>query len=127
MKQPPLNNMFGKVMKDLQGGIESAMNHLQEGMQEYLTNSINLDELLDMVQKMGISNIMGMKGATMPGFDAYRILGLDKTATNEEIKQRYRSLLSKLHPDVAGIKGTEFLTQMIVMAYEIIEKERGWS
>lgn len=125
-KSNQLNILFDKTIRDLQSGIYAAMSHLQQGMQEYLSNTIDIKELLKMIERMGIPNIMGMKGGTMPGFDPYRILGLDKTATDGEVKERYRSLLFKLHPDKSDIKGTEFLTQMILIAYEMIERERGW-
>jgi DnaJ-domain-containing protein 1 len=59
-------------------------------------------------------------------FDPYRVLGLDKTAADHEIKSRYRELLRKLHPDTAGVKGTEFLVQVVNAAYAQISKERGW-
>ena len=59
-------------------------------------------------------------------FDPYRILGLDKSATDEEVKSRYREFLKKLHPDTAGVRGTEFLLQVVHTAYAQISKERGW-
>jgi len=76
---------------------------------------------------MGIdlSRIPGLVGQ-QGGFDAYRILGLEKTATDEEVKKRYRELLMKLHPDTAGVSGTDFLLQMMIAAYQQIARERGW-
>lgn len=125
-KKRSLDEVFNEVIKVLQGGVEGAMLHLQEGMQEWLTDSIDLTSLLKMVEGMGIPNIMGMVGAPMPGMDYYKILGLEKTATDKEVKERYRSLIFKLHPDQSEVKGTEFLYQMVIIAYEMIEKERGW-
>ena len=40
--------------------------------------------------------------------DPYRILGLEKTATDAEIKQAYRHLASKYHPDKVEHLGEEF-------------------
>jgi len=57
--------------------------------------------------------------------DPYRVIGLDKTASDDQVKKRYRELLVKLHPDTAGIKGTEFLFQLVTAAYQQISKERG--
>jgi len=58
--------------------------------------------------------------------NAYLVLGLDRTASDEEVKHRYREILMKIHPDTAEVKGTEFLTQMVVEAYHLIGTERGW-
>ena len=80
-----------------------------------------------MSSSMGIdlSRMPGMVGQPQ-GFDPYRVLGLEKTASDEEVKKRYRQLLVKLHPDTAGVKGTDFLLQMVIAAYREISKERGW-
>ena len=42
------------------------------------------------------------------------------------MKKRYRELLRKLHPDTSGTPGTSFLLQMVMAAYEMIKRERGW-
>jgi hypothetical protein len=38
-------------------------------------------------------------GQTQAAFDPYQVLGLDQSASDEEVKKRYRELLFKLHPD----------------------------
>jgi len=58
--------------------------------------------------------------------DPYRVLGLQPSQTNEQVRKRYRELARKLHPDTAGIKGTEFLFQLVTAAYQQIAQERGW-
>jgi DnaJ-domain-containing protein 1 len=69
---------------------------------------------------------MGNQSCGKAGIDPYRVLGLEKTAKDEEVKKRYRELLMKLHPDTAGVRGTDFLLQMMIAAYRQIAKERGW-
>ena len=76
-------------------------------------------------KEIDLSSIPGMVGQSK-GFDAYRVLGLEKTATDDEIRKRYRDLLKKLHPDTAGVRGTDFLLQMMIAAYQQIAKERRW-
>jgi len=71
------------------------------------------------------SKLAGMAtGAT--ALDPYRTLGLQKSASDEEIKKRYHEMLRHLHPDTAGIKGTEALLQVVIAAYEMIKREKGW-
>ena len=97
-------------------------------MDDLLRDAFNPEAFLRYAAGMGIDlsqvpNLVGRK----EGFDPYRVLGLEKTATDAEIKKRYRELLVKLHPDTAGVKGTEFLLQMMIAAYQQIARERGWS
>ena len=42
---------------------------------------------------------------TLP--DYYKILEISRTASQEEIKKRYRELAKKLHPDKSKDKSTE--------------------
>jgi len=96
-------------------------------MDDLLRDAFNPESFLRYVASMGIdlSQVPNMVGQG-DGFDPYRILGLEKTATDEEVKKRYRELLIKLHPDTAGVRGTDFLLQMMIAAYQQIAKERGW-
>jgi DnaJ like chaperone protein len=64
----------------------------------------------------------------------YKILGINSTATNAEIKKSYRRLMSKYHPDKLAsknlpkeeiAKATE-KTQEIKSAYEQLRRNRGF-
>ena len=95
-------------------------------MDDLLRDAFNPESFLRYITSMGIdlsqvSNLVGQGD----GINPYRVLGLEKTATDEEIKKRYRELLIKLHPDTAGVRGTDFLLQMMIAAYREIAKERG--
>jgi molecular chaperone DnaJ len=52
--------------------------------------------------------------------DPYQVLGLDKTATDEQIKKAYRRLAKTYHPDVNKEPGAEDLFKQIQSAYETI-------
>jgi DnaJ like chaperone protein len=62
---------------------------------------------------------------------AYKILGIESSATEEEIKKAYRSLAVKYHPDKVSYLGEDFRKsaedkfRKIDEAYEQIKKERG--
>ena len=65
--------------------------------------------------------------------DAYRLLGVDESVSDAELKRTYRRLMSQHHPDKLVAKGlpeemvrdaTE-KTQQIKAAYELIRKSRG--
>jgi len=96
-------------------------------MDDLLRDAFNPEAFLRYIASMGIdvSQVPNLVGQP-DGFDAYRVLGLEKTATDGEVKKRYRELLIKLHPDTAGVRGTDFLLQMMIAAYQRIAKERGW-
>jgi DnaJ like chaperone protein len=64
---------------------------------------------------------------------AYKILEIDKSATDSEVKKAYRKMAKKYHPDkLQGLgeehlKGAQEKFQSIQAAYDSIKKERGFS
>lgn len=62
---------------------------------------------------------------------AYKILEIEKNASNEEIKKAYRNMAKKYHPDKVihlgkeHQKGAEEKFKQVQEAYEQIQKERG--
>ena len=63
--------------------------------------------------------------------NAYKILEIEKTATDTQVKTAYRKMVKKYHPDKLRDLGEEHLKgakekfQSIQDAYEAIKKERG--
>ena len=107
---------------------EVIQQELYSWMGNLLKDSFNPETMLRFFRTMGIdmSQLTNMIGK-QPGLDPYMVLGLDRSATDEEITKRYRALMAKLHPDVAGIEGTDFICRMVNASYELIWKERGKS
>lgn len=62
---------------------------------------------------------------------AYKILEIEKSATNDEVKKAFRTMAKKYHPDKlqhmdeAYRQGAEDKFRMVQEAYETIQKERG--
>ena len=50
----------------------------------------------------------------------YKILGVDQTADKDEIKQAYRTLAKKFHPDVNKTPGADEIFIEITEAYEVL-------
>ena len=90
----------------------------------------SLHELESLIQQFAAAS----HSANQPTIDdAYVILGVDKNATDKELKRAYRRLLSQHHPDKLVAKGlpeemmtlAKEKTQEIISAYELIKKQRG--
>ncbi len=62
---------------------------------------------------------------------AYKILEIERTATDDQIKKAYRNMAKKYHPDRVNTeneaikKGAEEKFKEVQKAYETIQKERG--
>ncbi|MBP5517443.1 MAG: TerB family tellurite resistance protein [Bacteroidales bacterium] len=84
-------------------------------------------------QNLGLNekDIRSIMGMFEPEKDPYKILEIDKTATDEEVRKAYRRMAVKFHPDkVESLgadvkKAAEEKFKSVQAAYEQIKKERG--
>jgi len=115
-QKSPLDQAFEDTIKILHKAIGDIQSSIYKGMNELIADKIDIGKLSQAFSKL---SGIGMP----PQFDYYQILGLDKSASNEEVKKRYRDIMIKIHPDKT--EGTHFLAQLVNIAYEAITKERG--
>jgi DnaJ-domain-containing protein 1 len=122
-----MENDIVRLLREQERILGELRGHVHQWMDDLLRDAFNPEAFFRYVAGMGIdlSQVPNLVGQN-DGFDPYRVLGLEKTATEAEVKTRYRELLIKLHPDTAGVSGTDFLLQMMIAAYRKIVEERGW-
>jgi len=135
--ETPMSRMYREMVQDLEKLSGKWMRDFQEEMskwtQDLLKDAFDPAKMMRFIRGMGIDmnqfgQIFGRMAqtGTMPqGFDPYAIFHLDKSATDEEVKQAYRKVISTVHPDKAGPELT-FLAAIVNAAYKVIKRERGW-
>lgn len=110
----------------------------------FLFSIANTDGSVSTAEVNEINRIAGFLGIHARDFEsiqamffknpdsAYKILEIEKTATNSEIKSAYRIMVKKYHPDKlqhmdeAYQKGGEEKFRKVQEAYEQLQKERGF-
>ncbi len=128
------NRLLTKMLMGMQKGAASTMQEELKAIQdELLKGALDPQKVAEFVKGMGIDMgqfsqmFSGMASSgTMPqGFDPYAVFHLDKSASDEEVKQAYRKVMRQVHPDKAGPELT-FMATIANAAYELIKRERGW-
>lgn len=117
-----LNYLFGIALSD--GFVSQAeINKIEQA--SYLFN-LSTSEF-EWIKRMYV----GFDNRQMVQQDAYSVLGLSPSASDKEIKEAYRSLVMKYHPDrvttddPAIKKGAEDKFKKIQTAYDTIKKQRN--
>ena len=90
---------------------------------------------ISMYMGVGEADYQSIKAMFMrevnPSENAYKILGVEPSASDEEIKKAYREMAKKNHPDLVSNLGEEVHQaaekkfQEINEAYETVKKQRG--
>jgi DnaJ like chaperone protein len=93
-----------------------------------------LNAIASISRYMGVSakDFESIKSMFVAAVDSsYKILEIEKTATDDEVKKAYRKMAVKFHPDKVSHLGEDFQKkakekfQKVNEAYEQIKKERG--
>ena len=123
--------MFHRCITDLDSLAGKWTARFQEGLDRHIDSlmrdAFDPERFMDFLRSTG-ADFSALSGASFsqPPFDPYRVLGLDRSASDGEVKKRYREMLYRLHPDTAGVDGTSMLLQIVMAAYQAIGRERGW-
>ncbi len=93
---------------------------------------VNMIENIAAAMGLGSADFQSIKAMFVKDTEnAYRILGVASTATDEEVKFAYREMAKRYHPDKVSHLGEEIKKaaeekfQKVNEAYETIKKERG--
>ncbi len=113
-----INQRMLDILDDMQRLFLRRMQSVAKGALDPMLQSMMKNMGIDMAQLRGMAS-----GQTTA--DPYGILGLDRSASDEEVKKVYRELVHVLHPDKSGTPATERFFRMVQVAYELIKKERG--
>jgi DnaJ-domain-containing protein 1 len=128
----PLARVIQQGLQAMAEAMQEELGRMSQQLVQGMLTPEMLTSLIEMMRQslkgmgMDIGQVSGMMGQ-QPGLNPYVVLGLDRSASDEDVKKRYRELVRKLHPDTGGTEGTAFLLQMVLGAYEMIKRERGWN
>jgi len=111
-----VNQRVLDILDDLQLILARRMRSAAKGALDPMLQGMLKNMGIDMSRLQGIAS--GQTG------DPYSILGLDRSASDEQVKKRYLELVHVLHPDKSGTPATTRLFQLVRAAYEMIKKER---
>lgn len=93
-----------------------------------------IDVIKNIANMMGVSNtdFESVKNMFYRDVDSdYKVLGLEPSATDDEVKKAYRKMAIKFHPDKVAQMGEEYQKgakekfQQIQDSYDAIKKRRG--
>jgi DnaJ like chaperone protein len=98
-------------------------------------SEIEIEVIKGISNKLGISQVEFESVKNMFYRDTnsdYRVLGIEPTATDDEVKKAYRQMAVKFHPDKVAQMGEEYQKgakekfQKIQDSYDAIKKQRGF-
>jgi DnaJ like chaperone protein len=132
----PLNDVCRQIQSNMNYSARLQMVHFLFGLAQADGNidTQELNVINQICNGMGINNsdYESIKAMFIANTDSdYKILEIESTATDDEVKKAYRRMAMKYHPDKVSTLGEDVQNaakekfQKVNMAYENIKKERG--
>ena len=134
----PLRDVCRQIKSNMDHPARLQMIHVLFGLSQ-------ADGKIDLTEVEIIQNISGYLGISQKDFESikamflkdssssYKILGIDGSSSDQEVKKAFRSMASKYHPDKVSHLGEEFRKiaeekfKKVNNAYQEIKKERGFA
>ncbi|WP_066628836.1 TerB family tellurite resistance protein [Labilibacter marinus] len=137
-REIPLNQVCAQIAQHMDYNSRVQLIHMLFGVANADGNipQSEQDVIKQIAQGVGLSSVdfesvlnMYVKNTE----SAYKILEVDASASNDEIKKAYRKMAIKFHPDKVAHLGEEFQAsakekfQKVNEAFEVIKKQRGFN
>jgi DnaJ like chaperone protein len=134
-KDIPIRDVCAQIGRNMDYSSRLQLLHLLFGVSgadnKYHPSEVSLIETMSGYLGVSASDYISIRNMFIPETDsAYKILEIDISATNEEIKKAYRKMALKFHPDKVSHLGDDFRKtaedkfKKVNEAYEKIKKER---
>ncbi len=132
----PVDDVCQQIRQNMNSSARLQLVHFLFGIAQ-ADGQIDASELkliTHICERMGISSgdFASIQAMFIPNTESdFKILEIERTATNEELKKAYRRMAMKFHPDKVSHLGEEFQNaakekfQKVNQAYENIKKERN--
>jgi DnaJ like chaperone protein len=132
----PLRDVCTQINRNMDYASRLQLTHLLFGVanadNKLHPSELKLIETISGYLGISSSDYISMKNMFIPETDsAYKILEIESTASNDELKKAYRKMALKYHPDKVSHLGEDFRKtaddkfKKVNEAYEKIKKERN--
>jgi DnaJ like chaperone protein len=132
----PIRDVCSQINRNMDYSSRLQLLHLLFGVsgadQKFHPSEVNLIEKISGYLGISSGDYLSIRNMFIPETDsAYKILEVDPSVSNEELKKAYRTMAMKYHPDKVSHLGEDFRKtadekfKKVNEAYEKIKKERN--
>jgi DnaJ like chaperone protein len=132
----PLRDVCSQISRNMDYSSRLQLLHLLFGVagadERFQQSEVSLIETISGYLGISSGDFLSIKNMFIPDTDSsYKILEIESTASNDEVKKAYRKMAMKYHPDKVSHLGEDFRKtadekfKKVNEAYEKIKKERN--